>query len=201
MTEHLSREIGTELDFDRDVLPLSRYGDGGVVTERHILYAMAVKLLPDGELGERYALLGRMKSELIPAIFVPADDELMTLDEAAAFAGETDAILCYAYLGDVTVSPTGDKKAAKYEDEFLPELLSLMKERGVEGVTYMPSRNTYAQLDRVAGLCERYGFTQISGEDINSPGQSFICERLARPEFSHLARAARALAERERDNQ
>ncbi len=34
-------QYGFDLDFDRDVLPLSRYSDGGSVTERHILYAMA----------------------------------------------------------------------------------------------------------------------------------------------------------------
>lgn len=34
-------QYGFDLDFDRDVLPLSRYADGGSVTERHILYAMA----------------------------------------------------------------------------------------------------------------------------------------------------------------
>ena len=33
------------LDFDRDVLPLSEYAGGGVVTERHLMYALAKRLV------------------------------------------------------------------------------------------------------------------------------------------------------------
>lgn len=32
------------IDFEKDVLPLSAYTDGGSVTERHMLYALAVKI-------------------------------------------------------------------------------------------------------------------------------------------------------------
>ena len=36
---------GVELDFDRDVLPISSYEDGGSVTERHLLYALSLKII------------------------------------------------------------------------------------------------------------------------------------------------------------
>ena len=124
---------------------------------------------------------------------------MIGLDEAVDFARGIDAILCYAYLGDVTASPTGDKKAAKYEDDFLPELIALLRARGVHAVTFMPSRNTEAQLTRVMALCRENGMAQISGEDVNALGQSFICEKLTQPAYRHLVDAAWALVRREED--
>ena len=50
----------------------------------------------------------------------------------------------------------------------------------------MPTRNTLDQLKRVMALCDEHGLFQISGEDINSPRQSFVCEALSRSEFKHL---------------
>ena len=117
--ENIHRVTGIALDFDKDVLPLSQFANGGSVTERHLLFALAGKMLPDGTEAERYKLLGKLKAELVKDIYVPATEELMTLEEAVQFARDIDAILCYAYLGDVTASPTGDKKAAKFEDDYL----------------------------------------------------------------------------------
>ena len=50
----------------------------------------------------------------------------------------------------------------------------------------MPSRNTRAQLERLRALCEKYELFQISGEDINSPRQSFVCEAQRDPAFRNL---------------
>ncbi|MDD3920227.1 MAG: PHP domain-containing protein, partial [Eubacteriales bacterium] len=71
-------------------------------------------------------------------------------------------------------------------------------EAGVSGVTFMPSRNTLVQLERVMALCRQHNLCQISGEDVNSLGQSFICEQLQKPQFHHLIDATWALVERER---
>ncbi|MBO4343500.1 MAG: PHP domain-containing protein [Clostridia bacterium] len=199
MVENIKRVTGLELDFDRDVLPISQFSDGGTVTERHLLFALTFKMMPEGSEIERYKLLGKLKSDLIPEIFIPATDEMILLDEAVSFARSIDAILCYAYLGDVTASPTGDKKAAKYEDDFLPELMEMLKSRGVNAVTFMPSRNTEAQLQRVMALCRENGMQQISGEDVNALGQSFICEKLTDENYRHLVDAAWALVKREED--
>ena len=82
-----------------------------------------------------------------------------------------------AYLGDVGDSVTGDKRAQKFEDDFLDELVPfLCGAWAIGAITYMPSRNTPAQLKRIRALCDKYGLFQISGEDINSPRQSFVCE-------------------------
>lgn len=42
-------------------------------------------------------------------------------------------------------------------------------------------------------LCEANGLFQISGEDINSPRQKFVCEALSRAEFQHLITSTWAL--------
>lgn len=204
---------GISLDFDRDVLPLSQYANGGTVTERHISLALAKKLIstgnsasilenagakltsrdceklasldPDDKMSE-YSVLGVIKSAFISQIFVPATDECPTIEETVRLAAQVDAILCYAYLGDVTSSVTGDKAAQKFEDDYLDELFSELERLHVRAVTYMPTRNTAAQLSRVRALCEKYHMTQVSGEDINSPSQSFAIKAMEKPEFSNL---------------
>ena len=97
----------------------------------------------------------------------------------------------------MTNSVTGDKKAAKFEDDFLDELFEMLKEEGVHGVTYMPARNTEEQIDRLQKLCRDYGMTEISGEDVNSSRQS-ICKQLEEPRFKHLVDATWKLIEREK---
>ena len=222
----IMEKYGIVLDFEKDVLPLSSFNVGGSVTERHLLYALSLKIIEkvgrenvlafiENELGIHpsekvkgwlsdynsvhfvYDLLGVMKSELNARTYIPADEEMMTLDEAVAFANDIGCTLCYAYLGDVGVSVTGDKKAQKFEDDYLEELMLFLKEKGVKGITYMPSRNTVAQMDRLMGLCDKLGFTQISGEDINSSRQSFICKELADKRFAHLVDAAWRLVKQE----
>ena len=197
MLKNIEQATGIHLDFDEDVLPLSQYAYGGSVTERHILYALAKKVLPEGTEAEQYKLLGQYKAGLIHDVYINPTDELLPLDFAAAFAKDIDAYLCYPYLGDVTASPTGDKKPQKFEDEYLDELIAYMDRIDVHAVTFMPSRNTAEQLDRLMKLCERYNMKQISGEDINSPSQSFICKQLAEPKFAHLVDAAWELVHRE----
>ena len=199
MLANIREKTGIALDFEKDVLPLSEYKNGGSVTERHLLFALAKKVLPEGTEEEQYRLLGKYKAGLIHDVYIEPTDELMSLSEAISFAASVDAILCYPYLGDVTDSPTGDKKAAKFEDDYLDELIAFLPCAGIPAVTYMPSRNTPEQLDRLTALCVRYGLKQISGEDINSPSQSFICKQLAEAKYAHLVDAAWELVEREKE--
>ena len=93
---------------------------------------------------------------------------------------------------------TGDKKAAKFEDDFLDELFEVLDEEGVRAVTYMPARNTDEQLARVQKLIAEHGFTDISGEDVNSSRQSMICDALLKPQCTHLVARAWELVEREK---
>ncbi|MDR3207516.1 MAG: PHP domain-containing protein [Oscillospiraceae bacterium] len=141
-----------------------------------------------------YDLLGLFKTELLPLVFIPAGpEECPPAAEAAALARRHDILLAYAYLGDVGDSPTGDKRAQTFEDGYLEELFDSLAALGVAAVTYMPSRNTAFQLDRVRALCDARGLFQISGEDINSPRQNFICEALRDPKYQNLRDGAWAL--------
>ena len=214
---------GVTIDFDRDVLPLSNYAKGGTVTERHLSSALAYRMLDVIGSGEKliafiknelqlpisgkiegylldennphrmYDLLGWIKSQLIARFYIDATDELPTVREALDLSERIGAISAAAYLGDVGDSVTGDKRAQKFEDDFLDELIAYVAQIGYRAVTYMPSRNTKAQLRRLRALCEKHNLFQISGEDINSPRQSFVCEAQRDPAFANLYEATWAL--------
>ena len=185
---------GVLLHFDRDVLPLSQHHDGGTVTERHLMLALAKQLNKDADSSlpplERmlaeYDLVGKLKKEAIPKVFINADNECPSLSDITRLAKDVNGILAYAYLGDVTQSVTGDKKAQTFEDAYLEELFAVLNGYGIRAVTYMPTRNTEAQLQRLRGLCRQYSMTEISGEDINSPRQSFVIEKMKDPQFENL---------------
>ncbi len=214
---------GVIIDYDRDVVPLSMQYEGGSVTERHLLYAVSKKLVDrlgkgaaltgfvshdlgipvSGKNAEylsdpanptyEYDLLNVLKGNMVEKFYIPATDESLPIGEVARFADRHGIILAYAYLGDVTESVTGDKKAQKFEDDFIVDVFDTLKELNFKSVTYMPSRNTPAQLARLRSMCDGYGFFQISGEDINQPRQKFICEAMRGPGFENLYDAAWAL--------
>lgn len=158
------------------------------------------KLLLDTEFPQyEYDLINILKGHFIPKIYQPSfgDAEIppdsLPVQEVVQKIRSLGCIPSYCYLGDVCESPTGDKKAQKFEDDYLDELFPLLKDLGFEAIAYMPSRNTLKQLERVIALCEKYDFIQISGEDINQPRQKFICEKLREPMFAHLSDATWAL--------
>ena len=216
MTDNINRLLpDARLDYDRDVRPLSLAGQGGGITERHLLFALARKLTADVGRGTamvecltslgltlsgrqraqmmdqsypfyEYDLLGILKAAFLPRIYVDATDECPGIRTVAALAREAGAVLCYAYLGDVGDSVTGDKKAQKFEDDYLDEVFACLKDCGVPAVTYMPTRNTPAQLARLRRLCDENGIFQVSGEDINSPRQSFVVRAMEDPQFQNL---------------
>ena len=140
-----------------------------------------------------YDLLNVLKGHMVEQFYIPATDEIPPVGEVSALAEKLGIVLAYPYLGDVAESVTGDKKAQSFEDEFLDDVFDTMIDEGFKAVTYMPSRNTPAQLNRLRKLCEQYEFFQISGEDINQPRQKMICEAMRQPGFENLYDAAWAL--------
>ncbi len=226
MLQKINALLNLDLDYDKDVLPLSMAAENGGVTERHLMYALAIKLVQEVGKGDamvqkladmgltlsekqkaqmidteypfyEYDLLGILKGAFVPQIFIDATDECPKLADMVKLCNDIDAYLCYAYLGDVGDSVTGDKKAQKFEDDYLDEVFECLKEEGVKAVTYMPTRNTPQQLERLRGLCDQYGMFQISGEDINSPRQSFIIKAMENPMFQNLIDATWKLIEHE----
>ncbi len=227
MVARINELLSLDMDYERDVLPLSMAHEEGGVTERHLMYALAMRLMQEVGRGEAmieklsemglslsekqktqmrdmeypfyaYDLLGILKGAFVPQIFIPATDECPKLTDVVALCREVDAYLCYAYLGDVGDSVTGDKKAQKFEDDYLEDVFLCLMEEGVKAVTYMPTRNTPAQLDRLRALCRQYGMFEISGEDINTPRQSFIIRAMEDPKFANLIEATWKLIEHEK---
>ncbi len=233
MTERLNAllpDLGLPaLDFARDVRAISRADAGGTITERHLLFALAGRILETAGRGSRlpawivdrlglavpvrlaalladpvnpflaYDLLGVLKSGFIGRIFLQPDGrECVPVADAVRLGVSVGAIPCYGYLGDVGESPTGDKKAERFEDAWLDELAVEVKRLGFRAIAYMPPRNTPEQLARVRGLCAAHGLMEVSGVDINSPRQSFNCPEVLRPESVHLVDATWALIAHEK---
>jgi len=141
-----------------------------------------------------YDLIGVLKAFYSDAFFIqPNEMECPNVREVLTFSEEIGAISAYCYLGDVTESPTGDKKAEKFEDDFLDELMPYVCGLGFRAVTYMPPRNTRPQLERIRAICDQYGLMQISGVDINSSRQVFNCPEILDPLFANLITATWAL--------
>lgn len=205
------------LSFEDDVVPISKYTEGGSITERHILYALGKKIHEKTKTRQKlteyvskeldisltdtqnryienennenflYDLLNILKSNFVKKMYVDAKEpELVKIGDALKFIHEIGAIPAYAYLGDVENSLTGDKKAQKFEDDYISELIAYAKQIGFDGAAYMPSRNTKKQLKKVQALCRQHELFEISGEDINQPRQSFICEQLMDDDYIHL---------------
>ncbi len=216
------------IDFARDVYGISQASSGGSVTERHILSALATKIIDktgkgphlisfltkgiglslpprlddylrdEGNPHYLYDVLGVLKSLFLPQFFIQPDStECVSVFDAVELGNRVGAIPAYAYLGDVTESPTGDKTAEKFEDSFLDELVPELKRIGFKAVTYMPPRNTIEQLKRVQHLCAEHELMEISGVDINSSRQSFTCPEVMLPEFRHLVGTTWALVAHE----
>ncbi|MDR0586253.1 MAG: PHP domain-containing protein [Treponema sp.] len=134
-----------------------------------------------------YDLLGILKTGFLPGFFIqPGENECIPAKAAVDFALSVGAIPAYSYLGDVGESPTGDKKAEKFEDDYLPELFEEIRAAGFKAITYMPPRNTQEQLERIRRFCSEGNYMEISGVDINSSRQSFNCPEVLRPGLRHL---------------
>ena len=212
----ITKPFNVSIDFDKEVVPLSKSHKGGSITERHILFALSLKLIcifgkgkmlfnfladrinlhlnskaadnlhdPHNEFYE-YDLLGLLKSDLVPLFYIDASAECPDIIEVIRLSEQIGAISAYAYLGDVSDSVTGDKRSQQFEDNYLDLLFETIKTLGFRAVTYMPSRNTLKQLVRVKELCKKYDLLEISGEDINSPRQRFICEAQRIEAFGNL---------------
>ena len=226
----LLREAGLEeIDFDRDIIARSKFSEGGGLTERHLMAAMAEKFIKKYGKGPGlaealaaktgitvpaklraflsdpanphylYDLLGVLKSEFLPKVFIQPDEkECIPAGKVIAFADSIAAVPAYPYLGDIAESPTGDKKAEKFEDDFLEELFAEISRLGYRAVAYMPPRNTIEQLRRIRKLAAQRGFMEISGVDINSSRQSFNCPEVLSAEFRHLLDTTWALIAHER---
>ncbi len=195
---------GIVIEYEKDVVPLSMYEEGGTVTERHICLALVNKLkktlkeskaiisflvekfnIPISKLEEKrileqdpsyydYDILCVIKKNLVEKFYIDAYEECIHIKDFISITKKFGCISAYAYLGDVIDTSEGDKKTQRFEDSYIEVLMKELKSLGFDAITYMPSRNTMYQLCKVMELCQKHEFFEINGEDINSPRQSFI---------------------------
>ncbi len=221
--------LGIFLDYEKDIVSVSKKTIGGTITERHLLFALSNKLVEYFGNGQNiisilenkmklslsdkskkwlldtenpyyiYDVLGVLKSRFVEKFYIEADEnECPKVSEVVSLAKRIGSVSAYAYLGDVNNSVTGDKRKQQFEDCYLDKLVMTLHTIGFDAITYMPSRNTPSQLQRVKSLCDKYDLLQISGEDINSPRQNFVCEAARSPDFSSLRDSTYALIGSER---
>ncbi|MCL2242842.1 MAG: PHP domain-containing protein [Treponema sp.] len=185
---------------------IDKYGKGqelvlALKTKLGIIVPVKIEVLLSQADNPHYLfdLLGILKQDFLPKIFIQPDEkECVPAQEIVSFAESSGAISSYAYLGDVGESPTGDKRAEKYEDDYIEELFAELARLKYRAVTYMPPRNTREQLKNVQRLCREMGFMEITGVDINTSRQSFNCPEVLQNEFRHLLDTTWALIAHER---
>lgn len=194
MTEILNRRIADleiRLDFEQEVLPLSKSEEFGTLSEQHILRALSDRLIAVygmgasllALLGEEFELALSAKAEknllnienpdyrkdltaalqgLIKDFYVDAREECFTFDEIGALAKSCGGVLAYPYIGDIEQTQHGETVVEKFEDEFLEPLLERLGASSVHAVCYRLTSNTPAQIERIGELCKRYGLMEIS---------------------------------------
>lgn len=197
----LLKEYGLTLDFEKDVAALGTVSDGGVLTEEHLLLAVANKILEKydkgndtvefllGELelelsddqkkylkdtfnpGYELDMVDVLRQDLLP-MWVDADEECPDVREFAKISKETGAILAYSYVGTENVPAD--------------ELLSILKSLGFNGITYEPTKLSSEQLGEIQKLCVKYDLMQISGEFVNRPRQPFAAAEANTDAFEYL---------------
>lgn len=214
---------GISLKFEEDVVPVSRYSDGGTITEWHLLYALAQKMIERFGRGQillrfltkelNFTLTEKMKQYLLDVsdshyiydlinilkteikyFYIDAVDECCSILEFIKMAKDTGSIVAYPYIGDIIHYVMGEYRVEKFEDSFLEELLAELKEIGVNAVTFEPSRLTDEQTANIMKLCDKYELMKLSGETIYSVRQSFKNHTLEDEKFQSLQNTAWALA-------
>ena len=206
--------LGLRLNFEEQVLP--KVPEGGALSERHILAALAEVLI------ERYSkgptLISRLQTDfeltlpkelsdsllkvtdnpryfddlvlaltpLIRTFYIDAQGECFTLHDLSLLASDTGALLVYPYYGDVE-KQQGDKVyTEKFEDEVLPELLDALCAQGLQAVSYNPFRLKPEQLENIQKLCAERDLLELPSGVILSRHQSFVGPELPADKYPKL---------------
>lgn len=209
MVEKFNERIkkhGITINFEKDVKPLSKYQDGGSITERHILYAFAEKLVKKFRTAEEITqfiennLKIKIEEEFKPALsdianpyfvydlvaclkhevkffYVPADD-VPPVEKVVDFAHRHGALLTYTYSGEVRRVYEGEEVVFSLEDAYLEELISDLGKLGFDAVEYIPSLVSAERAERLSTLVKQNGMFVLPCTDINSPRQRFVPDGL-----------------------
>ncbi|MBQ9482024.1 MAG: hypothetical protein IJU84_07675 [Clostridia bacterium] len=198
------KKYGISINFDKDVKPLSRYAEGGTITERHILYAFAEKLIQ--KFGSAEAILSFIKDALkiqveeeycialsdirsdyyaydlvnclkheIRFFYIPADD-LPSARSVAELAHRHGALACYSYVGETRRVYDGEETVIELEQGYLDELMKDLGETGFDAVEYSPVALTAETAERLTLLAKENGMFTLPSSDVNSPRHRMISD-------------------------
>ncbi|MFH1790557.1 MAG: hypothetical protein ABH885_01035, partial [Candidatus Omnitrophota bacterium] len=140
-------------------------------------------------------------------IHPPDQDENVSTERAVKYAHKKGGIVLGLYLG-------GPKpcEAERRDNGNLGKLFQYYKDMGIDGIGFMPNRNTPEEMLEVMALAREIGFKYIAnGMDVNKPGMPFTyfdisCDRdlvnvtmqIARREWKMLERRPAKTAAYER---
>ena len=196
------RKYDISINFEKEVVPLSKYGEGGTVTERHILYTFAQKLIE--KFGDAEAIKGFLTGELginieeefLPAISDTANpyyafdllnclkhetkffyvnvDEMESIEDIVALAREFGGLCTYTYVGERHKFYENGVLVEKHEDEYLSEFISDLGRWGVDAIEYVPDAISEHKREQITELARENGMFTLPCMDINSPRQLFV---------------------------
>lgn len=192
---------GIVIDFDKEVKPISKFKEGGTITERHILYAFAKKLMDKFVTADEivefikdklkvrieedfvlklsdkanpyfaYDLVSCLKNEV--NFFYEEATDALPVEEVVRIAHDNGALVTYPYIGETSRWYDGEEIVYHMEDDYLVELFEHLAELGFDAVEYRPDLLTPERASLITELVERNGMFTLAYSDINSPRQQF----------------------------
>ena len=197
LTERVSnifKPCGITLSLYEDVRSLSMNREVGVVTEKHVLLAVAKKIItkyPDNvadclensgitvDIAEKaklvktnihleYDLLGILTDKLLPDIYIQAEmNECPPVCAVADNLNSEGIVPAYTYCGTSS------------EDSDLDKIIGYLAKIGFKAVTYQPSVLSDEQIKRIRAICNQYDLMELIRENIYDPRKSFSNSYLA----------------------
>ncbi|MFA4843199.1 MAG: hypothetical protein WC658_05155, partial [Candidatus Omnitrophota bacterium] len=202
--------IGFEIEYERDIQPLAEENNP---TERHLAEGIASAFkngIPNitervaaarslvnlcaqqaevevALTDEETALIDEPSKFLVPIrnkVIVPLRniypltiEECPSLEAVVEFAHKRGWLVYYPYLGG---SPT---ICEAERPENIRKLFAYVKDKGVDGIAFMPDRNTPEQIEMIQELAAEFNFRLANGMDVNAAGMAFTNEFSGREDF------------------
>ncbi len=200
MVEKFNRRLskyGVQIDFEKDVKPLARLKEGGTITERHILYAFAQKLINKFVYADKilsfitddlsikvegeylsalsdtknpyyaYDLVDCLKGEI--GFFYIPDKDLLSAQKAVELAHKYGALISYCYVGHL-------RRVGEQAEEgslSIKELASYLSKLGFDGLEFFPGTVEDCVAEELKAAAEENGLILVGCTDIHSPRQHF----------------------------
>lgn len=213
LTENFNQKFKAEgiyIDFENDVLPVTLRSKGGSVTERHILFVLAKKLIEKYSKGEKIVEFlqknGYQTDEMQRAFLSDESNPFYEYDLLVALKGRVKSfynpqkgecedierlVSVVKALGGFVAYQCTD--SLKFDGENLDGFIEYLKSVGVSAVAYSPSKTDAGEIESIQEVCSRHELLEIDGDTINAPRQKFGGQLSDSPRLSKLAESSWAI--------